>query len=309
MCVMAWHWQPGESRQLSLWSNRDEWFSRPSQPLAQWPERPDWIGGRDLLAGGSWLLVDRKAGRLAALTNVRERDDALHASGSHQNPQTSGLHQNPQTSGSHRNPQSSASIEDGKRSAPGSPLSRGLLVAKVLEAGAVEAVETEAARYAGFNLLLIDWRAGKAEVLSNRSADTDAGAVPRRRLGLGPGSLSNGHPDTPWPKQRRLEAALEAARALDTCAWIQAGWEALRDPSLDAGLEDQEPRMLRNRPDPRQLAAVFVDTEVYGTCQSTLVQVDWRGRIEIRERTWVRQSASARGPIGSREVVWTEGVG
>ena len=288
---MAWHWQPGESRQLSLWSNRDEWFSRPSQPLAQWPERPDWIGGRDLLAGGSWLLVDRKAGRLAALTNVRERDDALHASGSHQNPQ------------------SSASIEDGKRSAPGSPLSRGLLVAKVLEAGAVEAVETEAARYAGFNLLLIDWRAGKAEVLSNRSADTDAGAVPRRRLGLGPGSLSNGHPDTPWPKQRRLEAALEAARTLDTCAWIQAGWEALRDPSLDAGLEDQEPRMPRNRPDPRQLAAVFVDTEVYGTCQSTLVQVDWRGRIEIRERTWVRQSASARGPIGSREVVWTEGVG
>ncbi len=64
---------------LIVAANRDEEFSRPSQTAAYWADQPDIYGGRDLRAGGTWLAVS-KAGKLAALTNLRElelyRDDA-----------------------------------------------------------------------------------------------------------------------------------------------------------------------------------------------------------------------------------------
>ena len=43
--------------------------ARPTQAAAWWPERV--LGGRDLLAGGTWLAIDER-GRFAAVTNVRE---------------------------------------------------------------------------------------------------------------------------------------------------------------------------------------------------------------------------------------------
>ncbi len=55
---------------LVLASNRDEFFARPAAPLAWWDGQPV-LGGRDLQAGGSWLLLHRD-GRLALVTNVRE---------------------------------------------------------------------------------------------------------------------------------------------------------------------------------------------------------------------------------------------
>jgi uncharacterized protein with NRDE domain len=56
---------------LVLLANRDEFLARPSAALAPWVEAPDVAGGRDLVAGGSWLGVGRD-GRWAAVTNVRE---------------------------------------------------------------------------------------------------------------------------------------------------------------------------------------------------------------------------------------------
>ena len=52
-------------------ANRDELHARPTRPAAWWPEPPRLFGGRDLLAGGTWLGVDRR-GRIAAVTNVRD---------------------------------------------------------------------------------------------------------------------------------------------------------------------------------------------------------------------------------------------
>lgn len=52
-------------------SNRDEFHARATAPAQQWgPDFGGAIGGRDLQAGGSWLLLS-PLGRLAALTNVR----------------------------------------------------------------------------------------------------------------------------------------------------------------------------------------------------------------------------------------------
>jgi uncharacterized protein with NRDE domain len=56
---------------LVLLANRDEFLARPSAALAPWAEAPGVAGGRDLVAGGSWLGVGRD-GRWAAVTNVRE---------------------------------------------------------------------------------------------------------------------------------------------------------------------------------------------------------------------------------------------
>jgi uncharacterized protein with NRDE domain len=61
---------------LVIAANRDEQHTRPAASAAWWPERPHVLGGRDLLAGGSWLAVDRR-GRFAAVTNIRDPERPL----------------------------------------------------------------------------------------------------------------------------------------------------------------------------------------------------------------------------------------
>ena len=60
--------RPG-SRVLLL-ANRDEFHARASAAAAPWSEDARVLGGRDLVAGGSWLAV-RGGGRFAAVTNLR----------------------------------------------------------------------------------------------------------------------------------------------------------------------------------------------------------------------------------------------
>jgi len=55
---------------LVIAANRDEDHLRPSRALHEWDDAPDVLGGRDLLAGGSWLAI-RRGGRWAAVTNMR----------------------------------------------------------------------------------------------------------------------------------------------------------------------------------------------------------------------------------------------
>jgi uncharacterized protein with NRDE domain len=55
---------------LVIAANRDEDHDRPALPAAFWPDGPDILGGRDALAGGTWLAVTR-SGRFAAVTNLR----------------------------------------------------------------------------------------------------------------------------------------------------------------------------------------------------------------------------------------------
>lgn len=62
-------------------ANRDEQHARPTQSAAWWPQR--LLGGRDLLAGGTWLAVDPR-GKFAAVTNIRDqkRPPGLRSRGS-----------------------------------------------------------------------------------------------------------------------------------------------------------------------------------------------------------------------------------
>ncbi len=71
MCLAAFSLQPAAEYRLVFAANRDELHERPTAPAGWWDDHDAILGGRDLVAGGSWLAVDR-SGRLAAVTNFRE---------------------------------------------------------------------------------------------------------------------------------------------------------------------------------------------------------------------------------------------
>ena len=70
MCVIAFHWRTDGPIPLIVAANRDEFYDRPTAPLAWW-EGGRVLAGRDLLSGGTWMGVSRD-GRFAAITNFRD---------------------------------------------------------------------------------------------------------------------------------------------------------------------------------------------------------------------------------------------
>lgn len=71
MCIIVVGWQVHPEYPLVVAANRDEFHARPTAFAEHWPDDPEIMGGRDLLAGGTWLGIHRN-GRFAAVTNVRE---------------------------------------------------------------------------------------------------------------------------------------------------------------------------------------------------------------------------------------------
>jgi uncharacterized protein with NRDE domain len=71
MCLVVAALGVSSRFELLFAANRDERHARPSEPAHWWPDARDVFGGRDLLALGTWLAVDR-SGRLAAVTNFRD---------------------------------------------------------------------------------------------------------------------------------------------------------------------------------------------------------------------------------------------
>ena len=71
MCFIVLSYRQHPRYRLVLATNRDEFYARPTAPAAYWDDAPTVLAGRDLQGGGTWLGVTR-AGRWAALTNVRE---------------------------------------------------------------------------------------------------------------------------------------------------------------------------------------------------------------------------------------------
>ncbi|HZP65221.1 MAG TPA: NRDE family protein [Rudaea sp.] len=70
MCLILVAINTVPERPWLLLGNRDEFHARATAAAAAWNDHPEIIGGRDLVAGGSWLAVNRN-GRFAAVTNVR----------------------------------------------------------------------------------------------------------------------------------------------------------------------------------------------------------------------------------------------
>lgn len=71
MCTLVLLRRPDEDWPLIVAANRDEMADRPSRPPARhWPDRPEILGGLDVLSGGSWLALNDH-GVVAAALNRR----------------------------------------------------------------------------------------------------------------------------------------------------------------------------------------------------------------------------------------------
>jgi uncharacterized protein with NRDE domain len=219
MCLIVVAHRTGERYALALAANRYEHHARPSAAADWWPELPDVVGGRDLVAGGSWLAVSR-AGSLAAVTNFAEPPAAA------------------------------------------APRSRGLIVRDFVSTPGVarDALVRDAPHYGPFNALLL--RQGRLDYVSNRGA----------AVHLAPGlhSLGNAALGADWPKLHRAERGMAAAlTAADT-----------RDVLFDLLGERAEnaigPEAHRH--------SLFIDGRTYGTRASTVVLVDYEGRVTFTER-------------------------
>ena len=70
MCLIAVGYRAHPRWRLAVIANRDEFHGRPAAPAAPDPDVPQVFGGRDLEAGGSWLLASTRR-RFTAVTNVR----------------------------------------------------------------------------------------------------------------------------------------------------------------------------------------------------------------------------------------------
>lgn len=154
---------------------------------------------------------------------------------------------------------------------PSAP-SRGHLVADFVRGdttaeASAEQLMQQAGRYAGFNLLL--WDGETLVYLSNRPAPT------WQRLTPGVHAVSNAQLDTPWPKLRRLRAALSDTFHL----------ESTPERLLFSSLADEQMPADAELPDTgvgleieRRLAPPFIRGADYGTRASSLLWVPADGR-------------------------------
>ena len=250
MCLLAWSWQPDSAQPLLLAANRDEWLARPTRPMRWWSPRPGRavLSGRDLAGGGVWFGITA-GGRFAALTNVRE-----------------------------------------PRPAPPAAPSRGALALDFLLADApvsvaADAVLAQGARYAGFNLLLGDLRAGELAWVSNRA--------PRwRTVEPGVHALSNAALDTPWPKAAHLGQAVRDACALPPARQFAHLHAALADPRRAPAAELPATGVAPELE--AALSAAFIRLPDYGTRSSTVLRADARS-VRVHERQHDGAAASSGG--------------
>ena len=277
MCLIAFAIGQLPHAPLLVAANRDEFWHRPTSPLARWSvDGKRWVvSGRDLQAGGTWMGFGED-GRVAMLTNVRQ-----------------GL----------------------PESAPRSrgELLTLWLAGEVKHAQALTE-RLDPAAYGGFNLVLGDVRQGEWTWLSNRPHAIDGGDVAApldlpcgwQGHALGPGvyGLSNAALNSPWPKSLHLTAAL--GTALDLLA-ASSQDEAWRGPLLHA-LTD---RQLADKADvpttglpvaqEQALSSAFVHIPgtAYGTRSSLLAR--WHGptagaQLELEEWTHNPHQPPSTGP-------------
>ncbi|MFC1825760.1 NRDE family protein [Thermodesulfobacteriota bacterium] len=71
MCLILLSFDIHPVYRVVLAANRDEYYDRPTKPLAFWDDISEILAGRDLKRSGAWLGVTR-TGRIAAITNYRE---------------------------------------------------------------------------------------------------------------------------------------------------------------------------------------------------------------------------------------------
>ena len=214
MCLIAFALGMSSRWPLGIAANRDEYWARPTAPLALWKTGAGHsvLSGRDLRAGGTWMGTSPK-GRVAFLTNVRAPEtlaaSQLTSRGSLITRWLAGFDETPE--------HLVVALQDGLRST--------------------------GMAYAGFNLVVGDAMRAQWHWISNRPGGSSLQAAPADMVTwsiqeLPPGlyGLSNASLNTPWPKTTRLKAVLSEALAhADSVDVLKKKlWQALVDKTRSA---------------------------------------------------------------------------
>lgn len=245
MCLLAFALAPDAACPLVVTGNRDEALDRPTETLQVWHFKGQAIlGGRDRLAGGTWLAVGN-GGRVALLTNVR---------GPEPNPP-------PRSRGD---------------------LTTDWLTGTGTSRSFTEALDPHA--YGGFNLVIGDLHTWDWRWITNRDPDAPHRGRPvrvDRALQAGVYGLSNASLDTPWPKTMLLKEALKAELGRHALPPTDPG-EALLStlghdrPAVDSALPSTGVPMIAER----ALSSPFVRMpwRAYGTRSSAWLRILKQGR-------------------------------
>jgi uncharacterized protein with NRDE domain len=283
MCLIAIAWGVSSEYPLVIAANRDEFYARPTAPLAWWTTASGQriLSGRDLKDGGTWMGFAPN-GRFAMLTNVRNPAAQL----------------------------------------PAQVRSRGELVVDWLSSSddaAAWCAQRAMHEYAGFNLILGDWATQTCHYLThiheampstskntaflqlnrplaqeNTAQAAINSVVPSSTRVLQPGQiygLSNAALDTPWPKALQLKKAVHRAVSKPM---LQQSLQSLQS-SLQEALQNKataDDALLPQTGVPiaqeRALSAAFVryppHEPVYGT-RSSLCVVVHQGQLHACETT------------------------
>ncbi len=71
MCLLFLSIDNHPNYKLIIAGNRDEFYNRKTAAAQFWDDNPGILGGRDLVAGGTWMAMTR-SGRIAMVTNYRD---------------------------------------------------------------------------------------------------------------------------------------------------------------------------------------------------------------------------------------------
>ena len=238
MCLILFALDAHPAYPLIVAANRDEAYARPTSPAAFWNDHPRIYAGRDLEQRGTWLGIARD-GRFAALTNYRQGTRSATAERSR------------------------------------GELTRDFLAGEESAATYLRGVETRAAAYNGFSLIIGD--PGGMWFFSNR------GEV-AQKIAPGVHGLSNHLLDEPWPKVRRGIAELNTLLAADESTLVARLFELLADRA--PAPEEFLPATGVTRERERALSASFIAGETYGTRASTVLLIASDGQVLVRERSF-----------------------
>ncbi|XP_022140668.1 transport and Golgi organization 2 homolog [Momordica charantia] len=247
MCIAAFLWQAHPLYPFFLLLNRDEYRTRPTKPL-EWWECGDILGGRDGLAGGTWLACSRN-GRVAFVTNFREVQSL---------------------------PQAKSRGELPVR----------FLKSKKAPLDFAKEVAKEADQYNGFNLIVAEISSKTMFYITNRPTNDSPSLVTEVSPGIH--VLTNAQLDSPWPKAQRLDQSFRdlvdknGDRELPTEEMVEKLMTNTikDDESLLPGI--YSPRR------EYQYSSIFVDTDTelgrYGTGSISALSVKNSGEATFSQR-------------------------
>ena len=299
MCLILLSYEPQNNNRLVVLSNRDEFYNRSSERAHSWSvqeirsavtstdkeddeqengdEKPSAtiLAGRDCVGGGTWMGIDPKRNRFAAVTNFRMGMGAC-------------LPRNSVVVNNQNNNQSQSSSR--KRSRGSLPID---FLASDMDSMAFlhQPHISDGNTYDGFNMLVFD---GKTlAYASNRKLDEVGGGRPRE-LTDGIYGLCNGLLDDSWPKvvkgKELLEVKLSEHELISSDIEDSAAISSLLNIMQDT--ERPQDDLLPDTGIPIELergySSIFVHVPSidYGTRSSAIVVMDGDGAQLFAEREY-----------------------